>query len=139
LMKEQARETSSAEFIGGPQAAAGGYFTYIRAFTEPFQEFMKLTTVGRPTPAGPVGGAAIQGGPQSINVAVHKDETILNNIRGFETPLFNIGGQVPSGALQGSTRYVVPLQQDIYVERNEPAILDAFKSNPYTKSLQSIA
>jgi len=34
---------------------------------------------------------------------------------------------------------VVPLQQDIYVERNEPAILDAFKSNPYTKSLQSIA
>jgi len=139
LMKEQARETSSAEFIGGPQAAAGGYFTYIRAFTEPFQEFMKLTTVGRPTPAGPVGGAAIQGGPQSINVAVHKDETIFNNIRGFETPLFNIGGQVPSGAQQGSTRYVVPLQQDIYVERNEPAILDAFKSNPYTKSLQSIA
>jgi hypothetical protein len=139
LMKLQNRESTSAEFKGGAQAAAGGYLSYIRAFTEPFQEFMKLTTVGRPTPAGPVGGAAIQGGPQSVNVAVHKDESIFNNIRGFEAPLYNIGGQVPSGAQQGSTRYVVPLQQDIYVERNGPEILDAFKSNPYTKSLQSVA
>jgi hypothetical protein len=139
LMKLQNRESTSAEFKGSAMAAAGGYLSYIRAFTEPFQEFMKLTTVGRPTPAGPVGGAAIQGGPQSVNVAVHKDESIFNNIRGFEAPLYNIGGQVPSGAQQGSTRYVVPLQQDVYVERNGPEILSAFKNNPYTKSLHSVA
>jgi hypothetical protein len=139
LMKLQNRESTSAEFIGGAQAAAGGFLSYIRAFTEPFQEFMKLTTEGRPTPAGPVGGAAIQGGPQSINVAVHKDESVLTNSRGFEAPLFTIGGQIPMGDQQGSTRYTVPLQQDIYSERNGSEILDAFKSNPYTKSLQSVA
>jgi hypothetical protein len=33
----------------------------------------------------------------------------------------------------------VPLQEDIYTVRNEPGILDAFKSNPYTQSLQSSA
>jgi hypothetical protein len=33
----------------------------------------------------------------------------------------------------------VPLQEDIYVQRNQPSILDAFKSNPYTQSLNSSA
>lgn len=139
LMKTQNRESTSAEFIGGAQAAAGGFLSYIRAFTEPFQEFMKLTTEGRPNPAGPSGGNAVQGGPQSINVAVHKDESLLNNSRGFEAPLFTIGGQIPTGSQQGSSKYLVPLQQDINVARNEPSLLDAFKSNPYTQSLQSVA
>jgi hypothetical protein len=140
VMKVQDRESTSVEYSGTAQAAGGGYLSYIRAFTEPFQEFMKLTVEGRPTPGGPVGGmAALAAGPQSYNVQTHRDESLLNNSRGFEAPLFTLGGQAPSAALQGSVKQLVPLQEDIYVQRNNPGILDAFKKNPYTHSLQSAA
>jgi hypothetical protein len=129
------------EYEGTAQAAAGGYLSYVRAFTEPFQEFMKLTVEGRPTPGGPVGGMNnIAAGQQSYAVQTHRDESLLNNTRGFEAPLMTFGGQAPSGAQQGSQRYTEPLQQDVYTNRNEqPGLLDAFKSNPYTQSLQSVA
>jgi hypothetical protein len=139
MMKTQDRETTSTAYNGTAQAAAGGYLSYIRAFTEPFQQFMKLTVEGRPTPAGPAPSGGIAAGPQSYNVQTHRDESLLNNTRGFEVPLMTFGGQAPTAAMQGSTKYVVPLQEDIYVTRNEPGILDAFKSNPYTQSLQSSA
>lgn len=140
VMKVQDRESTSVEYGGSAQAAAGGYLSYIRAFTEPFQEFMKLTVEGRPTPGGPVGGmAALAAGPQSYNVQTHRDESLLANSRGFETPMFTLGGQAPTADLQGSVKQLVPLQEDIYVARNNPSILDAFKSNPYTHSLQSAA
>jgi len=139
IMKLQNRESTSAEFIGGPQLA-NTYLSYIRSFTEPFQEFMKLTVEGRPPPAGPVGGAALQGGPQSYNVQTHRDENMLQNVRGFETPMLSLGGQAPQAAQQGSQRYTEPLKQDVYARDVEmPGLLDAFKSNPYTKSLQSVA
>ena len=49
-----------------------------------------------------------------------------------------LGGQAPTGELIGSQRYTQPLQQDVYTSRNEqPGLLDAFNSNPYTHSLQS--
>ena len=138
VMKVQNRENTSVEYEGTAQAAAGGYLSYIRAFTEPFQEFMKLTVEGRPTPAGPVGGmSALQSGPQSYNIQTHKDETLLNNTRSFEAPLMTFGGQAPSSAQMGSVKYFEPLQEDINIQRNNPNILDAFKKNPYTQSLQS--
>ena len=140
VMKVQDRESTSVEYSGTAQAAGGGYLSYIRAFTEPFQEFMKLTVEGRPTPGGPVGGmAALAAGPQSYNVQTHRDESLLANSRGFEVPMYTLGGQAPTAALQGSVKQLVPLQEDIYVARNNPGILDAFKSNPYTHSLQSAA
>jgi hypothetical protein len=140
VMKVQDRESTSVEYSGSAQAAAGGYLSYIRAFTEPFQEFMKLTVEGRPTPGGPVGGmSALAAGPQSYNVQTHRDESLLVNSRGFEVPMFTLGGQAPTAALQGSVKQLVPLQEDIHVQRNEPGILDAFKKNPYTHSLQSVA
>jgi len=139
MMKEQDRESTSVAYNGTAQAAAGGFLSYIRAFTEPFQTFMKLTVEGRPTPAGPVGGAALAAGPQSYNVQTHRDESLLDNTRQFEAPLMTFGGQAPSAAQQGSLKYVVPLQEDIYTQRNEPGILDAFRKNPYTQSLQSSA
>lgn len=141
IMKLQNRETAGGMLNANPAttAAAGG-MTYIRAFTEPFQEFMKLTVEGRAPPAGPVGGMAVQAGPQSYNVQTHRDESLHNNTRGFEAPLMTFGGQAPSAAQMGSQRYVEPLKQDVYTNRNEqPGLLDAFKSNPYTKSLQSVA
>ncbi len=140
VMKLQDRESTSVAYNGAGQAAAGGYLSYIRAFTEPFQEFMKLTVEGRPTPGGPVGGMNnIAAGQQSVNVQTHRDESLLNNSRAFEAPLMTFGGQAPSAAQMGSVKYVVPLQEDIYTQRNEPSILDAFKKNPYTQSLNSSA
>ncbi len=140
IMKVQDRESTSVAYGGTAQAAAGGYLSYIRSFTEPFQEFMKLTVEGRPTPGGPVGGMNnLAASQQSYNVQTHRDESLLNNSRGFEVPLLTQGGQIPNASLQGSTKYVVPLQEDVYVQRNEPGILDAFRKNPYTQSLQSVA
>ena len=139
VMKEQDRESTSVAYNGTAQSAAGGYLSYIRAFTEPFQQFMKLTVEGRPTPAGPAPSGGLAAGPQSYNVQTHRDETLLDNIRSFEAPLMTFGGQAPSASQQGSTKYVVPLQEDIYVQRNEPSLLDAFRSNPYTQSLTSSA
>jgi hypothetical protein len=139
-MKVQHRESTSVEYESPAQSAAGGYLSYIRAFTEPYQEFMKLTVEGRPTPAGPSGGtAALAAGPQSYNVQTHRDETLLNNSRSFEAPLMTFGGQAPTAAQMGSVKYFEPLQEDINVQRNNPGILDAFKKNPYTQSLQSSA
>jgi hypothetical protein len=137
VMKTQKRETTSEEFIGGPQSA-NTYQTYIRSFTEPFQQFMKLTVEGRPTPGGPVGGMAnLQTGPQSYNVATHRDESIFAAATRFDTPLLNIGGQAPQAELQGSVKYFKPLQEDIYVQRNNKGILEGFVKNPYTQSLSS--
>jgi hypothetical protein len=140
LMKLQNRESTTVEYKGTAQAAAGGFLSYIRAFTEPFEQFMKLTVEGRPTPGGPVGGMNnVAAGQMAVNVQTHRDESLLNNSRGFEAPLMTLGGQIPTAAQQGSTKYVVPLQEDIYTQRNEPGILDAFRKNPYTQSLQSSA
>jgi hypothetical protein len=101
---------------------------------------MRLTVEGRPTPAGPSGGtSALAAGPQSYNVQTHKDETLLNNSRSFEAPLMTFGGQAPTAAQMGSVKFFEPLQEDINVQRNNPGILDAFKKNPYTQSLQSSA
>jgi hypothetical protein len=140
LMKLQNRESTSAEFKGTAQAAAGGYLSYIRAFTEPFEQFMKLTVEGRPTPGGPVGGMNnLNSGQQIGAVQTHRDEQVLVNSRSFEAPLMTFGGQAPSAQQMGSVKYVVPLKEDVYTERNEPGILDAFRKNPYTQSLQSSA
>ncbi len=140
LMKVQNRESTAVEYEGTAQAAAGGYLSYIRAFTEPFQEFMKLTVEGRPTPGGPVGGMNnLAAGQQSFAVQTHRDESLLNNTRSFEAPLMTFGGQAPSAMQQGSVKHIVPLQEDINVMRNDPGLLDAFKSNPFTHSLQSSA
>jgi hypothetical protein len=140
IMKTQDRESTSVDYKGTATTAAAGGLSYIRAFTEPFEEFMKLTVEGRPTPAGPVGGmSALAAGPQSYNVQTVKDENILVNSRSFEAPLKTFGGQPPTADQQGSVKYYEPLQEDIYVQRNQPSILDAFKRNPYTQSLQSVA
>ncbi len=140
VMKVQNRESTSVEYETPAQSAAGGYLSYIRAFTEPFQEFMKLTVEGRPNVGGPVGGMnGLSAGQQSVNVQTHRDENLLVNSRGFEAPLMTFGGQAPTADLQGSVKFFEPLKEDVNVVRNNPNILDAFRSNPYTQSLQSSA
>ena len=140
IMKSQNRPETAAQFMGGLGKSTGGYESYIRSFTEPYQQFMKLTTEGRPAPGGPVGGMAVQAGPEAYTVQTHRDESTHVNYRSFETPLVGRGGQAPQASLQGSVKYDEPVGQSVQIDRvTVPGLLDAFKANPYTQSLQSSA
>ena len=133
-MKSQARETTSVTYMGSGNANAGVMESYIRAFTEPFQEFMKLTAEGRPNPGG-LQGSSMSVGGDMYSVQTKKDEDVL-----ADASRFNSGMVATSKSAQhmGSYRYNEPLQQDVNVQRNEPSILNAFNQNPYSQKLSSI-
>jgi len=141
IMKDQNRPETYSQFMGPLGKSTGGNESYIRAFTEPYQQFMKLTTEGRPAPGGPVVGMqSVNAGPEAYSSMTHRDESTHINYRGFEAPLFGRGGQTPTAALYGSVKYDEPIGQDVQYERiAAPGLLDAYKSNPYTQSLQSSA
>jgi hypothetical protein len=133
-MKSQARETTTVNYMGSGNANAGVMESYVRAFTEPFQEFMKLTAEGRPNPGG-LQGSSMSVGGDMYSVQTKKDEDVL-----ADASRFNSGMVATSKSAQhmGSYRYNEPLQQDVNVQRNEPSILNAFNQNPYSQKLSSI-
>jgi hypothetical protein len=141
VMKDQNRAETATQFMGPIGKGVRNNESYIRAFTEPYQQFMKLTTEGRPSPGGPVAGMqGINAGPEAYTVQTHRDESTHVNYRSFESPLLQRGGQAPTAAMYGSVKYNEPVGQSVQLERvAEPGLLDAFKSNPYTHSLQSSA
>jgi hypothetical protein len=140
VMKSQNRPETAAQFMGGVGKSTGGYESYIRSFTEPYQQFMKLTTEGRAAPGGPVGGMGVNSGPEAYTVQTHRDESTHVNYRSFETPLVGRGGQAPTASLQGSVKYDEPVGQSVQIDRvTVPGLLDAYNTNPYTQSLQSSA
>jgi hypothetical protein len=133
-MKSQARESTSVNYYGAGGGADGVWSSYVRAFTEPFQEFMKLTAEGRPGPAGTQGNGA-HVGADMYSAQTKKDEGVLSDASRFNMP---VSIMTPSSEHLGSYRYTEPLQQDINMQRNGSEILDAYKQNPYTQSLHSI-
>lgn len=131
-MKEQARETTGVEYEG-PARGNAIFASYIRAFTEPFEEFMKLTAEGRPGPAGQHGvGVGI--GAENYAAQTKKDETVLSDASRFNVPQNIV---TPGLEHLGSYRYNEPLQQDIYTQRNHPSSISALKKNPYSQPLNS--
>lgn len=134
-MKLQARESTSVPY-GGPVAGAGvsTFTSYIRAFTEPYQEFMKLTAEGRPGPAA-AQGTGMSIGANQYGAQTKRDETVLSDATRFNSGMVAIPAHSEH---YGSYTYNAPLQQDVYINRNETGILDAFKANPYTQPLNSI-
>jgi hypothetical protein len=132
-MKPQARATTSTEYYGSGGGQEGLWSSYIRSFTEPFQEFMKLTTEGRPGPAASQGsGHSV--GADMYSAQTRKDETVLSDatrLNGPKTPM------VASSEHLGSYRYNEPLQQDVHIERNHPGILDSFHKNPLSLPLNA--
>jgi hypothetical protein len=133
-IKEQARETTSVHHVNPSGGAVTTFTSYIRAFTEPYQEFMRLTAEGRPGPAGLAGmGASVGAGEYSAQTKFDMD-SILSNATRLNVPQQYM---VTSADQLGSYRYNEPLQQDVNMERNAPSLLDAFKSNPYTQNLNS--
>jgi hypothetical protein len=71
-------------------------------------------------------------------VKVNKDEDMLINARQFVDPA-NIVGSAASSEQQGVYRFNEPIPQDQQIKNMDPSILDAFRSNPYTQSLTSVA
>lgn len=133
-MKEQARESTFATQITPAAPGASTFVSYIRAFTEPYQEFMRLTAEGRPGPAGMSGMGASVGSEQiSVQSKYDMDSMLTGATR------MNVPQQVLNTSAEqlGSYRYNQPLQQDVLVERNSSDILSAFKQNPYTQKLSS--
>jgi hypothetical protein len=133
-MKEQARDTTTTQYYGSGNGSGGVWSTYLRAFTEPFQEFMKLTAEGRPGPAGPQGSGNSVGSHQ-ISFLTRKDESVLSDATRFNVPVSTINAHSEH---LGSVRYTEPLQQDINLERTHPYVIEAHQKNPYTKPLTSI-
>lgn len=132
-MKDQARDSTTVQYYGSGNGAGGVWSTYLRAFTEPFQEFMKLTADGRPNPAGPIGSGNSVGAHQ-ISFQTRKDETVLSDAARFNVPT----SIVTAGSEHlGSYRYKDPLQQDVHLERTHPYVIEAHQNNPYSKPLNS--
>lgn len=134
IMKTQARESTSKEYFSAGGNVAGVVASYIRAFTEPYQEFMKLTAEGRPGPAG-VQGTANSIGADMFSIQTKKDESVLSDATRFNVPL-----SITNTSAQqiGSYTFNAPLKQDVYTERNGSEILSAFHTNPYTQRLDAI-
>jgi hypothetical protein len=134
-MKTQARETTEKEYFGSIGGAIAILAPYVRAFTEPYAEFMKLTAEGRPGPAG-AQGTGFSIGPETYSAQSNRNEQAL-----IDAARFNAGANViaaPAHAESlGSYRFNQPLQEDIHVERNHPSILKAFNQNPYAQSLNA--
>jgi hypothetical protein len=133
-LKEQSRETTSVHHVNPSGAGVSTFTSYIRAFTEPYQEFMRLTAQGRPGPAGLSGMGASVGAEQYSSQTKFDMDTILSSATRLNVPQQYM---VTSADQLGSYRYSDPLQQDVNVERNAPSMLSAFKSNPYTQKLSS--
>jgi len=133
-LKEQSRETTSVHRVNPSEAGVSTFTSYIRAFTEPYQEFMRLTAQGRPGPAWLSGMGASVGAEQYSSQTKFDMDSILSNATRLNVPQQYM---VTSADQLGSYRYSDPLQQDVNVERNAPSLLDAFKSNPYTQKLNS--
>jgi len=134
-MKAQARETTEKEYFGSVGGAIAILAPYVRAFTEPYAEFMKLTAEGRPGPGG-AQGTGFSMGPETYSAQSNRNEQAI-----IDAARMNGGANViasPAHAESlGSYRFNQPLQEDIHVERNHPSILKAFNENPYAKPLNA--
>ena len=122
---------------GGGQGAAseGSYLVdqYLVAYTNPGREASAMTNY---TPGG---YTAIHSGEAQVGaVKVNKDEDMLINTREAVDPT-NVVSLASSTQQQGLYHFNEPLPQDQEIKNMDPSILDAFRSNPYTHSLTSVA
>jgi len=132
-VKPQARDTTEKEYFSPAGGSDGVMKSYIRAFTEPFEEFMRLTAEGRPGPAG-VRGTGVAIGGDMYSAQTKKDEDVLSEASRFNSGMVSMNATAQD---LGSYRYKEPLQQDVNVDRIAPSILSAFNQNPYSQKLNA--
>ena len=133
--KPQARETTEKEYFGSAGGSIAILAPYVRAFTEPYQEFMRLTAEGRPGPAGS-SGTGVSIGAEHYSAQSSRNEKAL-----IDAARFNHGGNVIASAgtveQMGSYRFNAPLKEDAQAERIDPVYVKALGSNPYAKPFNS--
>jgi hypothetical protein len=91
-------------------------------------------TMARRQPMG--NNAAVFNGHGFVNVATDKQDADRNNPRMF-VPQGAAISQPPAREHYGSTTHRTEYGQDIHTQRNQPEILDAFRSNPFAQPLNS--
>ena len=133
--KPQARETTEKEYFGSAGGSIAILAPYVRAFTEPYQEFMRLTAEGRPGPAGSSGTGVSIGAEHYSAQSSRNEKAIVDAAR------FNPGGNViaSAGTVEhlGSYRFNAPLKEDAQAERIDPIYVKSLSSNPYAKPFNS--
>jgi hypothetical protein len=132
-MKAQARETTEREHFGTIGGSIAILAPYVRAFTEPYAEFMRLTAEGRPGPAGTAGnGIAL--GPENIGVTSNRNEQAI-----IDAARFHPGKSANAASAEhlGSYRFNRPLKEDVLVERIDPSYIKALNSNPLALPLNA--
>jgi hypothetical protein len=134
-MKAQARETTEKEYFGSIGGTIAILAPYVRAFTEPYQEFMRLTAEGRPGPAG-AQGTGFSMGPETYSAASNRNEQAIIDAARMNGGA-NVVGSASSAEHLGSYRFNAPLKEDALIERTDPSYLEAFKKNPYAQPLNS--
>jgi hypothetical protein len=127
------RDTTSSEYFNSAGGSATGYgsMNYDAAYKQHNNDIKSQTIVNRPN----------QGGTQMFNQQMNvycKDDN--DRFSGRMNPAFSkISSIPPSAQAHGSIRAPQQYNQAIGCERISPDILSAFKNNPYTHSLSSIA
>lgn len=133
--KAQARETTEKEYFGSIGGTIAILAPYVRAFTEPYAEFMKLTAEGRPGPAG-AQGTGFSVGADSYSATSNRNEQAIIDA-GRPNAGINVVGAPATAENLGSYRFNTPLKEDALVERIDPSYLKAFNQNPYAQSLNA--
>jgi hypothetical protein len=131
----QERDTTNVSYtgIGGNTAQTSNAPTYNAAYNANLIDKEPISRGRVPTTSN----AALFNGQANTNIHIDKNDCDRNNNRMWVPQQVTKASPAKEQYGYGSTR--TEYGQDVNCQRNNPAILDAFKSNPYTKSLQSWA
>jgi hypothetical protein len=128
------RDTTNIAYVGtgGGSGVSNAQTNYGSAYNQKTNEFKEQTMVNR------INGGNDKKYNTNMNVTINKNDNDRNNNRMFApstTPIFI----PPSTETMGHMDKPQPECSTINSERIDPALLNAFKSNPYTQSIHSIA
>ena len=123
------RTTTNKEYIGTAGAGGRGQKQYNAAYAQ--QNNVNKTYELRPNQ----GNMSLYNNEN--NMQIKRDETLFNNNRGN---VINGGASViPSSEFMGEMNGIQTYDQNFNNSRMDSSLLNAFKNNPYTKSLNSVA
>ena len=131
----QERDTTNVSYtgIGGNTAQTSNAPTYNAAYNANLIDKEPISRGRVPTTSN----APLFNGQTYTNIHVDKNDCDRNNNRMWVPQQVTKASPTKEQYGYGSTR--TEYGQDVQCQRNKPDILNAFNSNPYTKSLQSWA
>jgi hypothetical protein len=124
--------TSDYEYVGGAMSTEPSQMRYNHMYAARLNEVREGTLVGRdPTPSN----VSLTNGMDKLNMEIKKlDGDRVNSREMSKTKIYN---SIPQYNPCQVTNNKDQLDNDTIYDRNNPEILNAFRDNPYTQSLQS--